>query len=169
MQHISVRRKPVIVGIMGSHRENAPSVKDAFILGEMVARRGHVLLTGGGTGVMRAASEGAHLAGGLVIAVLPNDRQRALPGYPNEFVDIPVYTGMYEARNVINAKTPHVIIALGGGPGTLSEMAFAFKAGTSVIGLGSPRFELNEEAVFIPVSTVEEAAREMDRIIGESS
>jgi len=173
MSHISVRRKPVIVGIMGSHREDAPSVQDAFVLGEMIARRGHVLLTGGGTGVMKAASEGAHRAGGLVIAVLPNDRKRPLHDYPNEFVDIPVYTGMYDARNIINAKTPHVIIALGGGPGTLSEIAIALKAGTPVIGLGAPQFELSEAASFIAVSSVDEAAGELDRIVesivGESS
>lgn len=148
-------------------------MQDAFVLGEMIARRGHVLLTGGGTGVMKAASEGAHRAGGLVIAVLPNDRKRPLHDYPNEFVDIPVYTGMYDARNIINAKTPHVIIALGGGPGTLSEIAIALKAGTPVIGLGAPQFELSEAASFIAVSSVDEAAGELDRIVesivGESS
>ncbi|MBW2631818.1 MAG: TIGR00725 family protein [Deltaproteobacteria bacterium] len=173
MLEISVKRKPVVVGIMGSHREDAPSMKDAFILGELIAQRGYVLLTGGGTGVMKAASEGAHRAGGFVIAVLPNDRKRPLHDYPNEFVDIPIYTGMYDARNVINAKTPHIIIALGGGSGTLSEIALALRAGTPVIGLGAPRFELTEAISFTPVSTVDEAIRELDRLVdqllGESS
>ena len=84
---------------------------------------------------MRAASEGAHGAGGLVIGILPNDRKRPMEGYPNEFVDIAVFTGMYEARNVINAKTPHCLIALAGGAGTLSEIALALRAGTPVIAL----------------------------------
>lgn len=167
MKGISVKRKPVVVGIMGSHREDAPSMKDAFALGELIAQRGYVLLTGGGTGIMKAASEGAHLAGGFVIAVLPNDRKRPLHDYPNEFVDIPIYTGMYDARNVINAKTPHIIIALGGGPGTLSEIAIALKVGTPVIGLGAPRFELTETVSFIPVSTVDEAVRELDRLVDQ--
>src|SRR5512143_1921930 len=127
---ITVSRKPRIVGVMGSHSEEPEIREQARLLGEAIAERGHVLLTGGGTGLMRAASQGAHGAGGLVIGILPNDRQRPMAGYPNEFVDIAVFTGMYEARNVINAKTPHCLIALAGGPGTLSEIALALRAGT---------------------------------------
>ncbi|MEK6654648.1 MAG: TIGR00725 family protein, partial [Thermodesulfobacteriota bacterium] len=112
---ISIPRKPLIVGVMGSHGEEPEVREQARLLGEAIARRGHVLLTGGGTGLMKAASEGAHGAGGLVIGILPNDRQRPMNGYPNEFIDIAIYTGMYEARNVINAKTPHCLIALAGG------------------------------------------------------
>ena len=102
MSKISIARKPYIIGVMGSHRAASPAVmEDARRLGEALARRGYVLLTGGGPGVMRAACEGAHKAGGLVIGVLPNDKQRPLEKYPNEFVDIPIFTGMYDARNVI--------------------------------------------------------------------
>jgi uncharacterized protein (TIGR00725 family) len=173
MSKISVQRKPIVVGIIGSHREDAPSMDAAFMLGEQIAQRGHVLLTGGGSGVMRAASEGAYRAGGLVFAVLPNERNRPVDMYPNEFVDISIYTGMGDARNVINAKTPHVIIALGGGPGTVSEMALALKAGTPVIDLGAPRLESAGEVSVVTVGTVAEAMQELDRIVnlmsGESS
>jgi uncharacterized protein (TIGR00725 family) len=100
---ISIPRKPRIIGVMGSHGEE-PEVREAArLLGEAIARRGHVLLTGGGTGLMRAASEGAHAAGGLVVGILPNDRRRPMDGYPNEFVDIAVFTGMY--RHASSAKT----------------------------------------------------------------
>jgi uncharacterized protein (TIGR00725 family) len=162
---ISVRRKPFIVGVMGSHKEEPSVMEDARCMGEAVARRGHVLLTGGGPGLMRAASEGAHRAGGLVIGILPNDRRRSLEGYPNEFVDIPIYTGMSDARNVINAKTPHVLVALNGGVGTLSEIALALRVGTPVIGLNSPEFTVSEDQDFISVPSVEEAIREMDRLL----
>jgi uncharacterized protein (TIGR00725 family) len=165
MSTISVEGKPLIVGIMGSHGENAPSMNDARVLGEAIAQRGHILLTGGGPGVMKAASEGAHAAGGLVIGILPNERKRPLPGYPNEFVDIPIYTGMYDARNIINAKTPHVIVALGGGPGTLSEMAIAIKSGTPVIGLHAPTIELRDDGLFTPAASVEEVLQKMDEIL----
>ncbi len=116
---------------------------------------------------MEAASEGAHRGGGLVIAILPTDRKRPLQGYPNKFVDIPIYTGMYDARNVINAKTPHILVALDGGPGTLSEMAVAMKSGTPVIGLNCPHFELSEENDFITVNTVAEAIRKIDESIAK--
>lgn len=168
MRTISVKRKPCIVGIMGSHRDDNISMDEARILGEAVAKRGHVLLTGGGTGVMRAASQGAYMAGGLVIGILPNDRGRLLEGYPNEFIDIPIYTGMYEARNVINAKTPHLIIALAGGPGTLSEMALALKGDVPVIGLHAPRFSMEGDYRYHVVDSIEEAVKIMDQILTTS-
>ena len=164
-QMISVPRKPLIVGIMGSHAEEPRIREQARLLGEAIARRGHVLLTGGGTGLMRAASEGAQAAGGLVIGILPNDRQRPMDGYPNEFVDIAIFTGMYEGRNVINAKTPHCLIALAGGAGTLSEIALALRAGTPVIALHAPEVSLTGSEGIIRVATVDEALRVMDRIL----
>jgi uncharacterized protein (TIGR00725 family) len=165
MSFSSVKGKPKIVGVMGSHRDNSPSMNDARLLGKAIAQRGHILLTGGGPGVMKAASEGAHNAGGLVIGILPTERKRPLPGYPNEFVDVPIYTGMYDARNIINAKTPHVIIAVGGGPGTLSEMAIAVKSGTPVIGLHAPAMECDDDTPFTLASSVEEALQKMDKIL----
>lgn len=165
MRTLSVKRKPSIVGIMGSHRDDNISMDEARILGEVIAKRGHVLLTGGGTGVMRAASQGAYLAGGLVIGVLPNDRERPLAGYPNEFIDIPIYTGMYEARNIINAKTPDLIIALAGGPGTLSEMVLALKGGVPVIGLHAPQFTMEGDYRCHVVASAGEAIKVMDKIL----
>ncbi len=162
---ISVQRRPLIIGVMGSRQEAAGALEQARLLGEAIALRGYVLLTGGGLGIMGAASEGAHRAGGLVIGILPNDRKRPMVGYPNEFVDIPIYTGMYEGRNVINAKTPHLLIALAGGAGTLSEIALALRAGTPVIGLHCPEVSLPGVDPVIRVESVEEALREMDRII----
>jgi len=120
MEKISVKRKPFIIGVMGSHRDESAAIMEAARrLGEAIARRGYVLLTGGGPGVMEAASEGAYRAGGLVIGILPNDKRHPLEKYPNQFVDIPIYTGMSDARNVINAKTPHVLVALRGRSGNL--------------------------------------------------
>ncbi len=164
MPTISVARKPYIIGVMGSHRDESPAVmEDARRLGEAIARRGYVLLTGGGPGVMRAACEGAHKAGGLVIGILPNDKQHPLKRYPNEFVDIPIYTGMYDARNVINAKTPHVLIALSGGAGTLSEIAIAVRNGTPVISLHAAPFTIPEDHDFMAVNTVEEVIGEIEK------
>jgi uncharacterized protein (TIGR00725 family) len=162
---ISVQRRPLIIGVMGSRQEAAGALEQARLLGEAIALRGYVLLTGGGLGIMRAASEGAHRAGGLVIGILPNDRKRPMAGYPNEFVDIPIYTGMYEGRNVINAKTPHLLIALAGGAGTLSEIALALRAGTPVIGLDCPKVSLPGVDPLIRVESVEEALQEMDRMV----
>jgi len=168
MANISGSRRPYIIGVMGSHRDESAAVTaDACSLGEAIARLGCVLLTGGGPGVMRAACEGAHRSGGLVIGVLPNDRQHPINGYPNEFVDIPIYTGMFDARNVINAKTADVLIALSGGAGTLSEIAIAIRSGTPVICLHAPQFTIPGDHDVVIVDTVDDVIREIEKRLKE--
>jgi len=165
MSKIEVRRKPVIVGVMGGHEAQPEILEEAYRIGKGIAKRGHVILTGGGGGVMKAASEGAARAGGLVLAVLPSDRSRPLEGYPNEFVDIAIYTGMADARNAINAKTPQVIIAIDGGWGTVSEIALAMRNGTPVIALKTPSIDLPHGECLIACDTAEEALTHLDRLL----
>lgn len=162
---VTVRRKPYVIGVMGGKSADASLLREALALGEGIAGRGHVLLTGGGPGIMRAASEGAWRAGGLVIAVLPNERRRNLPGYPNEFVDIPIYTGLGDARNVINAKAPHVVIVFPGGAGTLSELALALKVGTPVLALRRARPEFIDTGLFLTFENVEDILTALDRLL----
>jgi uncharacterized protein (TIGR00725 family) len=169
MSNIEVRRKPIVIVVMGGHEAPPEILEDARRIGEAIAERGHVLLTGGGDGVMKAASEGAFNAGGLVLAVLPSDRVRPQAGYPNEFVDIAIYTGMADARNVINAKAPHVMIAIDGGWGTVSEIAHAMRCDTPVIGLKTPFIDLPQARRLIACDTVEDALAQMDRLISSLS
>ena len=65
MSKIEVRRKPIVIGVMGGHEAPAEILEEARRIGEEIAKRGHVILTGGGDGVMKAASEGAFRAGGF--------------------------------------------------------------------------------------------------------
>ena len=123
-----------VVGVMGSgHPISEAERARAYHLGALIAGRGWVLLTGGSAaGVMDAASHGAAEAGGLVVGVLrSDDGAEASP-----HVDIAIRTGMGEARNVINVLSSDVVIALPGGPGTLSEVALALKSDKTVIALG---------------------------------
>ena len=55
----------------------------------------------------------------------------------NPWVDIPIVTGLGEARNVLVVKSAQAVIAIGGGYGTLSELAYALKSGVPVIGLNT--------------------------------
>jgi len=167
MRTIQLSEKPRVIGVMGSHRGDTRTLEEAYRVGEGIAKRGHILLTGGGGGTMRAASEGARKAGGLVVAVLPSERHYPAKGYPNDFVDIPIYTGLSDARNAINAKTPDVLVALRGGLGTLSEIALALKSGTPVIGLRCPRFEVAGDIDVIRVATVEGVFEELKRMLGD--
>jgi hypothetical protein len=47
-------------------------------------------------------------------------------------VRLPIYTGSGGARNAFNVLSANLCIAIGGGPGTLSEIALAMKSGKTV-------------------------------------
>jgi uncharacterized protein (TIGR00725 family) len=124
-------RRPVI-GVMGAG-ENAVAADCALAerLGELVARHGWVLLTGGrDAGVMAAANRGAKcVAGSVTVGVLPTESGPVSPD-----VDIAVFTGLGNARNAVNVLSSQVVVACGsGGPGTASEVALALKAGRPVV------------------------------------
>jgi len=125
-----------IIGVFGpGHVSDADEEWQAALnIGHQLAMRGHVVLTGGLGGVMKAASIGAKEAGGITVGILPGT-QKSSPA--NSYVDIPVYTGMGEARNIINVKSCRAAIAIGGEYGTLSEIALALKAGCPIVLLNS--------------------------------
>lgn len=150
--------RPGIAGVVGGGSAGPGTLALAEELGAGIAGLGCILVTGGGGGVMAAASKGAALAGGLVIGILPQKKGRHLPGYPNEYVHVPIYTGMCDARNVIVAQTPDVIVALEGSFGTISEIALARKAGVPVISLACPAFgAVAPDPGYFSVETVPEA------------
>jgi uncharacterized protein (TIGR00725 family) len=120
-----------IVGVVGAGYCDDAIARIAEEVGERLARRGLVVLTGGRGGVMEAASRGAKKGDGLTIGILPGDRREDT----NRYVDIPIVTGFGEARNVIVARTAEVLVAIAGEYGTLSEIALALKMGRPVIGL----------------------------------
>ena len=127
-------RRPVI-GVMGAGEPSAGKLAAARELGRLVAERGWVLLTGGRPeGVMGAACAGAkEISGSLTLGILPGAR-----GGEGTDVDIAVFTGMGEARNMINVLSSDVIVGCGvEGPGTVSEIALGLKAEKPVILLGA--------------------------------
>jgi uncharacterized protein (TIGR00725 family) len=102
-------------------------------VGRLLAEAGAVVVCGGLGGAMEAACRGAKSAGGTTLGILPgHDRADA-----NRFVDVAITTGLGEARNALVARAADVLVAVGGGYGTLSEVALALKAGTPVVGLGT--------------------------------
>lgn len=102
-------------------------------VGARLAAAGAVVVTGGLGGVMEAACRGARSAGGTTVGILPGDDRAAA----NPFVDVAVATGMGELRNGLVVRSADALVAIGGGHGTLSEVALALKAGKRVVGLGS--------------------------------
>jgi|YNPNPStandDraft_1061719.scaffolds.fasta_scaffold56397_2 uncharacterized protein (TIGR00725 family) len=120
-----------IIAVIGSALCSAHEMALAEGVGRGLAEAGAILICGGGSGVMEAACRGAKKAGGLTIGVLPG----FYASDANSFVDIPIVTGLGEARNVVIVRTAWAVIAVGGEFGTLSEIAFALKLGRPVIGL----------------------------------
>src|SRR3954447_20210210 len=106
-------------------------------VGRGLAERGVVVVTGGGVGAMEAASRGAREAGGMVVAILPgNDREDA-----NPWADVSVVSGVGHARNLSVAASADVVVAVGGGWGTLSEIGLAGVLGRPVVLVGGWRLD----------------------------
>lgn len=123
-------------------------------------------MCGGLGGVMEAASRGAHEAGGIAVGILPGaDRSHA-----NKWLTIALPTDMGHARNALVALAGDAIIAICGGYGTLSEIAFGLKMGKPVVGLES--WDLGdcpaEQMAMVQAVTPEEAV-ELAESLGRQS
>jgi uncharacterized protein (TIGR00725 family) len=121
-----------LIAVVG---ESAFSHEDHEAVAEEVGRRiaeaGYGLICGGAGGVMEAACRGARGAGGLTVGILRGTEASDA----NPYVDIAIPTGMGQMRNVIIVMAARSVIAIGGGTGTLSEIAHALRLGRTVIGL----------------------------------
>jgi uncharacterized protein (TIGR00725 family) len=124
---------PLLIGVIGGEFADGGALDLAYQVGREIGARGHHLVCGGRGGVMREACRGVRDGGGLAVAVLPGDDLADA----NEYVDIPILTGIGFARNAIIARTANALIAIDGAYGTLSEIAFGFIAGRPIIGLGT--------------------------------
>lgn len=122
-----------MIAVFGGSECSASDCRLAEEVGQLIAEKGFVLVCGGLSGIMEAVCKGAVRAGGLTIGILPGDDARSA----NEYVKIPVATGMGIARNVIIARSGDACIAINGRYGTLSEIAYALQLGKPVITLNS--------------------------------
>jgi hypothetical protein len=129
------RNRRLQLAVVGAGRCGARVRALAREVGAEVARAGAVLLTGGRGGVMAAASAGACAAGGLTVGILPGAGAAASP--PNPAVEVAVFTGIGQARNQVLVLSAAAVIAVGGGWGTLSEIALALKHRIPVVSLES--------------------------------
>jgi uncharacterized protein (TIGR00725 family) len=125
----------ITVGVIGKNEQHPNDVVDAATMGaaeevgRLVALRGGVIVTGGRRGVMEAASKGAKEAGGLTVAFLPSmDRRDA-----NSWCDIVFPTGLGRARNLLTARSCHVLVMIGGSTGTLNELTIAYAEARPVV------------------------------------
>jgi uncharacterized protein (TIGR00725 family) len=146
------------VGVAGASRPEPALVEQAERLGRRLAEGGAVVLCGGGPGVMEAVCRGARSAGGTTVGLLPGlDRAE---GNPHLTVSLP--TGLGQGRNLLLVRSSDALVAVGGGFGTLSEIALALRTGTPVIGLATWSLHLDAKAVdAFPVAADPDAAAAM--------
>lgn len=136
----------------------------AEAVGSGLADAGAALVCGGLGGVMEAAARGARSADGVVIGLLPGDDRSA----GNQHLTVAIPTGLGEARNVLVVRAADAVVAIGGGYGTLSEIGFALKTATPVVGVDTwelRRADAVDEGITV-VSTAAEAVTAALRAAG---
>lgn len=125
--------KKLIFAVIGSNSCSRQEAAIAEQVGVEIAKVDGLLICGGKGGIMEAACRGAKKFGGTTIGILPDEDYSAV----NKYVNIPIVTGMGEARNIIIVRSADIIIAISGEYGTLNEIALALKIGKPVIGIGT--------------------------------
>jgi uncharacterized protein (TIGR00725 family) len=119
--------RKAIIGVCGDSNPppNDIRLQMAERLGRKLIDSGYRIITGGLGGIMEAASKGARSSknhqNGDIIGILPGFE----PEDANEYVDVPIATGLDHVRNQIVANSD-ALVAMGGGAGTLSEIAFGW-------------------------------------------
>jgi uncharacterized protein (TIGR00725 family) len=121
------------IAVVGPGEAAPDELAVAEDVGAAIAEAGAGLVCGGLGGVMEAACRGARSSGGLTLGLLPGvDR-----GDANGWVLVAVPTGLGEARNALVVRAADAVVAIGGGWGTLSELALALKTGRPVVGIAT--------------------------------
>lgn len=102
--------------------------KGAFEAAKSLAQESYLIVNGGGPGVMRAATEGAHAGGGKAVGVTfyPHDMTRYEGKDPENKVDEEVVTKNYVERTLRLLERGQVYVIFNGGTGTLSEFGMAW-------------------------------------------
>jgi uncharacterized protein (TIGR00725 family) len=141
------------IGVVGPGEASEAELASAEEVGAGLAALGAVVVTGGLGGVMEAACRGARSRHGRTLGILPGEDREAANGW----VEIAVATGLGELRNGLIVRACDALVAVGGGHGTLSEVALALKLGRPVVGLGTWAVHGVDE-VTTPAEAVEHVA-----------
>ncbi len=153
------------VAVIGAGVATPRQAELARACGGLLARAGFVLLSGGLGGVMDASCRGCADEGGRSIAVLPGtDRAAATP-----HATFALPTGLGQVRNSVLVTAADAVLAVGGGWGTLNEIALAVRLGTPLVLLESWAFEPPEgtpPGAVVTAADPESAVAAVRRLLG---
>jgi uncharacterized protein (TIGR00725 family) len=141
--------------------ELSKAIRDkVYRLGQEIARRGYVLVTGACPGLPHDAVLGADAEGGTVVGISPalNFGEHVLKyRSPCRGYDTIIYTGSgLMGREIENIRTCDMVILVGGRSGTLGEFAIAYdeaKVIGALTGTGGITDRLREIISFIGKDT----------------
>ena len=125
------------VSVIGGSTVTDEACGRAERVGRLLGERGHEVVCGGRGGVMEAVCRSASEAGGHTVGILPGSRRAGA----NEYVETVIATGMGNARNPLVVLNGDAVVAVDGGPGTLSELGHALDLGKPVAGLATHRID----------------------------
>jgi uncharacterized protein (TIGR00725 family) len=116
------------VTVFGSSqpKPGSPAYAEAYQLGKLLARAGHIVLTGGYIGTMEAVSRGANEAGGHVVGVTCDEIERWRAVRANPWVLEEKRFATLQERMDALIRDCDAALALPGGPGTLAEIALTW-------------------------------------------
>ena len=137
----------MLISVIGESKATDQNYSIAEKVGALIARSGATLVCGGLDGVMEAACKGAKSAGGSTIGILPGLSKNEA----NQWIDIPICTGLGDARNIVVVRTGFAVIAIGGAYGTLSEIGHALSDGKPIFALNS--WEISKSGIQDPLLT----------------
>jgi uncharacterized protein (TIGR00730 family) len=114
-----------VISVFGSSapRPGSADYEAARTVGHLLAQAGFAVQTGGYSGTMAAASQGASEAGGHVIGVTSAQIEQFRPAPPNQWVVEDIRRQTLRERQLHLISNCHGAIVMPGGIGTLAEMA----------------------------------------------
>jgi uncharacterized protein (TIGR00725 family) len=162
------------IGIIGPNNKmcNKELYEFGVQLGQQIATKNRTFICGGLGGFMEAVCKGVKLSPetfeGQTVGILPDDTS----ANANPFIDIAIATGQGIARNIVIVRTAEIIIAAGGGAGTLSEIAFAWQLEKKVLcltcfegwakELAGKNLDQRQNGLLIPVNSIDEILKYLD-------
>ncbi len=156
------------IGIIGPNTKmcSAELYNLGVLLGNKIAAKNRAIVCGGLGGFMEAVCKGVkqspHTFIGQTIGILPDEKASSA----NQYIDTAIPTGTGIARNLLIVRAADIIIAAGGGAGTLSEIAFAWQIEKKVLcvtlfdgwakELAGKNLDSRANDLLIPVNSIEE-------------
>jgi len=150
------------IGVMGSADEAGTTTisETAIYLGQAIAARDLILLSGATTGVIHLVGKTARDAGAFHIGISPAENERDHVErfqLPTDACDAIVYTGFgLKGRNVVLVRTCDIVVFIAGSIGSLNEFTIAYDEGKIIgclAGTGGVADEIKRIAETFPKKT----------------